>query len=56
MLAVSAVESPIGILTLARGQQGLLRLALAGETPQSVADDLRSRLGAEVAEVAEVAG
>jgi len=50
MLAVSAVESPIGILTLARGPQGLLRLALSGETPQSVADDLRSRLGAEVAE------
>jgi methylated-DNA-[protein]-cysteine S-methyltransferase len=50
MLSVSAVESPIGVLTLARGPQGLLRLALAGETPQSVADDLRSRLGAEVAE------
>jgi methylated-DNA-[protein]-cysteine S-methyltransferase len=50
MLSVSAVDSPIGVLTLARGPQGLLRLALAGETPQSVADDLRSRLGAEVAE------
>ena len=50
MLSVSAVESPIGVLTLARGPRGLLRLALAGETPQSVADDLRARLGADVAE------
>ena len=41
---MSAVDSPIGVLTLARGPQGLLRLALAGETPQRVADDLRGRL------------
>jgi methylated-DNA-[protein]-cysteine S-methyltransferase len=45
MLAVSAVDSPIGLLTLARGPHGLLRLALAGETPQTVADDLKRRLG-----------
>jgi methylated-DNA-[protein]-cysteine S-methyltransferase len=44
MLWVSAVDSPIGLLTLARGPHGLLRLALAGETAQSVADDLRTRL------------
>lgn len=44
MLAVSAVDSPIGLLTLARGPRGLLRLALAGETAQSVADDLSKRL------------
>jgi methylated-DNA-[protein]-cysteine S-methyltransferase len=50
VLAVSALASPIGVLTLARGPQGLLRLALAGETPQSVADDLRTRLGVRVAE------
>jgi methylated-DNA-[protein]-cysteine S-methyltransferase len=50
MLSVSAVDSPIGILTLARGPRGLLRLALAGETPQSLADDLRARLGVRVAE------
>jgi methylated-DNA-[protein]-cysteine S-methyltransferase len=50
MLAVSAFESPIGVLTLARGPQGLRRLALAGETPQSVADDVRARLGIEVGE------
>jgi methylated-DNA-[protein]-cysteine S-methyltransferase len=50
MLSVSAIESPIGVLTLARGPSGLLRLALAGETPQSVADDLRARLGDDVVE------
>jgi methylated-DNA-[protein]-cysteine S-methyltransferase len=50
MLAVSAVDSPIGLLTLAAGPRGLVRLALAGETPQSVADDLRARLGDDVAE------
>jgi methylated-DNA-[protein]-cysteine S-methyltransferase len=50
MLSVSAVDSPIGVLTLARGPRGLLRLALAGETPQSLADDLRARLGVKVAE------
>jgi methylated-DNA-[protein]-cysteine S-methyltransferase len=50
MLSVSAVESPIGMLTLARGPSGLLRLALAGETNQSVADDLRARLGRRVVE------
>jgi methylated-DNA-[protein]-cysteine S-methyltransferase len=50
MLAVSAFESPIGVLTLARGPNGLIRLTLAGETPQSVADDLRARLGVEVGE------
>jgi methylated-DNA-[protein]-cysteine S-methyltransferase len=50
MLSVSAVDSPIGVLTLARGPRGLLRLALAGETPQSLADDLRARLGVRVAE------
>jgi methylated-DNA-[protein]-cysteine S-methyltransferase len=43
MLTVSAVDSPIGLLTLARGPSGLLRLALAGETPSSVAEDLRKR-------------
>jgi methylated-DNA-[protein]-cysteine S-methyltransferase len=43
MLTVSAVDSPIGLLTLARGPNGLLRLALAGETPESVAEDLRKR-------------
>jgi methylated-DNA-[protein]-cysteine S-methyltransferase len=47
---VSAVESPIGLLTLARGPGGLLRLALAGETPQSVAADLHARLGDDVVE------
>src|SRR6478752_6662567 len=50
MLSVSAVDSPIGVLTLARGPEGLVRLTLAGETPQSVADDLRTRLGADVVE------
>ena len=50
MISVSAVESPIGVLTLARGPAGLLRLTLAGETPESVADDLRSRLRAKVVE------
>ena len=50
MLSVSAVDSPIGVLTLARGPHGLLRLALAGETPQSLADDLRARLGVKVVE------
>jgi methylated-DNA-[protein]-cysteine S-methyltransferase len=50
MLSVSAVDSPIGELTLARGPRGLLRLALAGETPQSVAEDLRGRLDAKVVE------
>ena len=50
MISVSAVESPIGILTLARGPAGLLRLTLAGETPGSVADVLRSRLRAKVVE------
>jgi methylated-DNA-[protein]-cysteine S-methyltransferase len=50
MLSVSAVESPIGVLTLARGPSGLLRLALAGETTQSLADDLRTRLGAHAGE------
>lgn len=50
MLSVSAVDSPIGVLTLARGPRGLLRLTLAGETPQSVADDLRTRLKARVVE------
>jgi methylated-DNA-[protein]-cysteine S-methyltransferase len=50
MLKVSAVESPIGVLTLARGPSGLLRLALAGETTQRLADDLRTRLGEHVSE------
>jgi methylated-DNA-[protein]-cysteine S-methyltransferase len=50
MLSVSAVDSPIGVLTLARGPNGLLRLALAGETPRSLADDLRARLGVKVVE------
>ena len=50
MLSVSAFESPIGVLTLARGPQGLLRLALSGETTASVADDLRARLGDDVGE------
>jgi methylated-DNA-[protein]-cysteine S-methyltransferase len=50
MLSVSAVDSPIGVLTLARGPRGLLRLALAGQTTQSVADELRSRLGVAVRE------
>jgi methylated-DNA-[protein]-cysteine S-methyltransferase len=50
MLSVSAVDSPIGRLTLARGSRGLLRLTLAGETLQSVADDLRARLGDDVVE------
>jgi methylated-DNA-[protein]-cysteine S-methyltransferase len=50
MLAVSACDSPIGVLTLARGPQGLVRLALAGETPRSLADDLRARLHAKVVE------
>ena len=50
MIAVSSVDSPIGVLTLARGPEGLLRLALAGETPQSVADDLLARLGRRAAE------
>ena len=49
MIRVSAVDSPIGVLTLARGPAGLLRLTLAGETPQSVADDL-GKLGDEVRE------
>src|SRR4249919_1087555 len=50
MLSVSAFESPIGVLTLARGPAGLLRLALSGETTQSVADHLRAQLGDDVAE------
>jgi methylated-DNA-[protein]-cysteine S-methyltransferase len=50
VLAVSAFESPIGVLTLARGSRGLLRLALAGETPQSVADDLLAQLGRRAVE------
>ena len=50
MLTVSAVESPIGVLALARGPSGLLRLALAGETTQRLADDLRTRLGERVSE------
>jgi methylated-DNA-[protein]-cysteine S-methyltransferase len=50
MLAVSAVDSPIGLLMLARGPRGLLRLALAGETPQSLADDLKARLGVRARE------
>ena len=50
MLSVSAVDSPIGLLTLARGPKGLLRLALAGETTQGLADDLRKRLHVRVAE------
>jgi methylated-DNA-[protein]-cysteine S-methyltransferase len=45
MLWVSAVDSPIGQLTLARGPHGLLRLALAGETTQSVAADLKKQFG-----------
>jgi methylated-DNA-[protein]-cysteine S-methyltransferase len=56
MISVSAFASPIGALTLARGARGLMRLALAGETPQSVAHDLRARLGAEVAEDAAALG
>ena len=56
MVTVSAFASPIGALTLARGPRGLMRLALAGETPQSVAEDLRARLGAEVAEDAAALG
>lgn len=48
MLAVSAVDSPIGQLTLARGPRGLLRLALAGETTETLADDLRTRLNVKV--------
>jgi methylated-DNA-[protein]-cysteine S-methyltransferase len=50
MLSVSAFESPIGVLTLARGPGGLLRLALAGETTANVADDLRVRFGDDVRE------
>ena len=50
MLTVSAVDSPIGLLTLARGPKGLLRLALAGETTQGLADDLRKRLHVRVTE------
>ena len=50
MLAVSAFESPIGVLTLARGPQGLLRLALSTETTASVADDLRVRFGDDIGE------
>ncbi len=50
MLCVSSVESPIGVLTLARGPHGLLRLTLSGETPQSVADDLLARLGRRAVE------
>ena len=50
MLWVSAVDSPIGLLTLARGPKGLLRLALAGETTLSLADDLRQRLHVRVTE------
>jgi methylated-DNA-[protein]-cysteine S-methyltransferase len=50
MLALSSYDSPIGILTLARGPQGLLRLALAGESQQGVADDLRARLGMQAVE------
>jgi methylated-DNA-[protein]-cysteine S-methyltransferase len=50
MLSVSSFESPIGVLTLARGPQGLLRLALSGGTTASVADDLRARLGDDVSE------
>jgi methylated-DNA-[protein]-cysteine S-methyltransferase len=50
MLTVAAVDSPIGLLTLARGPKGLLRLALAGETTQGVADDLRKRLHVRVSE------
>jgi methylated-DNA-[protein]-cysteine S-methyltransferase len=45
MLWVSAVDSPIGQLILARGPRGLLRLALAGETTQSVAADLKKQFG-----------
>jgi methylated-DNA-[protein]-cysteine S-methyltransferase len=50
MFVVSACDSPIGHLTLAQGPRGLVRLALAGETPQSVADDLRTRLRVKVVE------
>jgi methylated-DNA-[protein]-cysteine S-methyltransferase len=50
MIAVSAVDSPIGVLTLARGPGGLLRLALAGETPRGIADDLHDRLGVAAVE------
>jgi methylated-DNA-[protein]-cysteine S-methyltransferase len=50
MLSVSAADSPIGLLTLARGPRGLLRLALSGESTRSVADDLGSRLGDDVVE------
>ena len=50
MLTVSACDSPIGLLTLARGPRGLVRLALAGDTPQSVAEELRTRLRAKVVE------
>ena len=50
MFTVAAVDSPIGVLTLARGPQGLLRLALAGETPGSVAAGLREQLGVDAVE------
>jgi methylated-DNA-[protein]-cysteine S-methyltransferase len=50
MYAIASCDSPIGVLTLAGGPQGLVRLSLAGETPQGVADDLRARLGVDAAE------
>ena len=50
MYHVAAADSPIGVLTLARGPKGLVRLALAGETTESVADDLRERLHVKVRE------
>jgi methylated-DNA-[protein]-cysteine S-methyltransferase len=50
MYALSTFESPIGVLTLARGPHGLVRLTLAGETPEGVAGDLREQLGVDVVE------
>jgi methylated-DNA-[protein]-cysteine S-methyltransferase len=49
VITVSSYASPLGALTLARGPQGLLRLTLPGETPQTVADDL-AKLGHEAGE------
>ena len=51
MLSVSAVESPIGVLTLARGAGGTAAPGARGRDDlQGLADDLQTRLGERVSE------